>query len=132
MARDKIEIQLAVIENTADYDVATLTVAPHTVVVENGVELANAFECMRNTMAITINNTAGGDATLTFLAGGHYPNAMKGDMTKAVPAGVTELRIQDPSRFVNKDGSLLIDFSDSFAGTIYATGKPTGVGQGVA
>lgn len=131
MARDIINVQLPIIENTADYDVATLTVEKQTVNVENGVELANAFACMRNTLVLTVENT-GSDATVTVKAGGHYPNAMRGDMVKAVGQGTTELRIQDPSRFETADGSLLIDFSDGFAGTICATAKPTGVGQGVA
>lgn len=132
MARDEITIQLPVIANTATYDVAGLEVTEQTVTVANGIKLKDAFSCMRNTLVITVKNTADADKTVTFKAGNAYPNAMRGDFVAAVGTStVNEFRVQDPSRFVNKDGTMLIDFSTGFTGTIYATGKPTGVGQGV-
>ena len=85
---------------------------------------------MRNTMKITVENTSGGDTTVTFKAGGKHPNAMRGDVTCAVGNGKTvEFTVQDPSQFVNADGSILIDFATGFTGNIWATGKPTGIAQ---
>lgn len=128
MARDIITIQLPTITNTTA--VAGLDVTKKAVTQANGIELKKAQECMRNTMKITVENTSNGDTTVTFKAGGKYPNAMRGDVTCAVGNGKTvEFTVQDPSQFVNADGSILIDFATGFTGNIWATGKPTGIAQ---
>ena len=128
MARDKISIQLPTITNTTD--IAGMEITKQAVTVANGIELQKAQECMRNTLKITVENTAGADKTLTFKAGGKYPNAMRGDVTLTIGNGKTEeFTVQDPSQFVNADGSILIDFSTGFTGNIWATGKPTGIAQ---
>lgn len=123
MARTDINIQLPVIENTDAVAVKGITTAS----LANGVCLKRSAECMRNTLQLHLNTGAAG--SLTFKAGGHYPNSLRGDKVLAVPAGISVVMIQDPSQFTTKDGEICIDVSSGLTGTIYATGKPTGIGQ---
>lgn len=128
MERDKIQIQLPTITNTTA--VAGKEIKLQTVTQANGIELERAAECMRNTLKVTVANSANADSTVTFKQGDKYPNAMRGDVTLPVATGKTvEFTVQDPSQFTNKNGSINIDFAAGFTGTIYATGKPTGIAQ---
>lgn len=126
MARDEITIQKPVIENTDSAGIEVIT--PQAVTVANGIRLKGAMECMNNTLFIIINNTASSDATVTLQKGEKFPNSMLGDLTlTAAKSKTTVIQIQDPSRFVNSDCAIDIDFSSNFAGTIYAIGKKVGL-----
>ena len=49
-------------------------------------------------------------------------------MTFEVAASSTVfVKIENPSRLEQADGSLLVDFESGFTGTIYATGKRAGL-----
>lgn len=126
MARDEIKIQKPVIENSDSAGVEVIT--PQAVTVANGITLKGAMECMNNTLFIIINNTASSDATVTLKKGDRFPNSMLGDLSLLVAkSAITVIQIQDPSRFVNSDCAIDIDFSSNFAGTIYAIGKKVGL-----
>ena len=126
MARDEINIQLPLIENTDSAGV--LTIEQKTVNTTNGIRLKGAMECMNNTLFIIINNTASSDATVTFKKSDRFPNGMLGDLTLiAVKSATTVFQIQDPARFVNSDCAIDIDFGTGFTGTIYAIGKKVGL-----
>ena len=126
MARDEISIQLPVIEKTES--AGTKVITTQAVTVGNGIKLKNAMSCMNNTLFIIINNTDSSDSTVTLKKGDKYPNSMLGDLTlSAAKTATTIIQLQDPSRFVNKDESIDIDFGTSFAGTIYAIGKKVGL-----
>lgn len=128
MARDKISIQLPVITNTTS--VGVKTIEKKVVTQANGIELVKAQECMRNTLQLVVENTATADKTVTFKAGGRYPNAMRGDLVVPVTSSSSAVCIvQDPSQFVNADGSILLDFEAGFTGNVYAIAKPTGIAQ---
>lgn len=126
MARDEISIQLPVIEKTES--AGTKVITTQAVTVGNGIKLKKAMSCMNNTLFIIINNTDSSDSTVTLKKGDKYPNSMLGDLTlSAAKTATTIIQLQDPSRFVNKDESIDIDFGTSFAGTIYAIGKKVGL-----
>lgn len=126
MARDEISIQLPVIEKTES--AGTKVITTQAVTVANGIKLKKAMSCMNNTLFIIINNTDSSDSTVTLKKGDKYPNSMLGDLTlSAAKTATTIIQLQDPSRFVNKDESIDIDFGTSFAGTIYAIGKKVGL-----
>lgn len=125
MARTEITIQLPTVTNTAPTAVKAIT--PTSLDATNGMKLKKAAECMRNTLQLHIN--AGATGTITLKAGDNYPNAIRGDKTEALASGVNVLLIQDPSQFTNKDGSINFDLSTGLTGTVYASAKPTGIGQ---
>lgn len=127
MARDEINIQLPVIENTESIGIKVIEA--QTVTVSNGIKLKNAMECMNNTLFIIITNTySTADCTVTLSKGEKFPNSMLGNLTlTAAKSATTILQIQDPSRFIDNEGSINIDFSENFAGTIYAIGKKIGL-----
>jgi len=127
MARDEIKIQLPVIENTQSAGIKVITA--QAVTVSNGIKIKNSLECMNNTLFIVVNNTySTADCTITILKGEKYPNSILGDLTlTAAKSATTVLQLQDPARFVDKNGDINIDFSSNFAGTIYAIGKKIGL-----
>ena len=126
MARTEITIQLPTVTNKAPLAVKAVT--PTSLDTTNGMKLKKAAECMRNTLQLHLNASAAG--TIVFKAGDNYPNALRGD-TAALPlaSGVNVILIQDPSQFTNKDGSICFDLSTGLTGTVYASAKPTGIGQ---
>lgn len=134
MAREKIQDQIFDIDNTTA--AAALEPTMKAVTQANGIELEGAFECQRNTLVIMVQNTTvdsssvAQDTSVTLKAGEHYPNSILGDLTIAVKAGKTAyITVQDPSRFVTKDGSINIDFASGFTGNIAAIARPIGVAQ---
>ena len=125
MARTEITIQLPTVTNKAPLAVKAVT--PTSLDATNGMKLKKAAECMRNTLQLHIN--AGAAGSITFKAGDHYPNALRGDKTETLASGINVVLIQDPSQFTNKDGSICFDLSTGLTGTVYASAKPTGIGQ---
>lgn len=85
--------------------------------------IVNAFENKNNSLHIVVD--ASGTGTITFKAGDNYPNAILGDLTLAVQAGLNDYIIEDISRFENRDLSLKIDTTAT--GTIYAVAKRAGL-----
>lgn len=123
----RTEISLQYPTSDATDTIQTLKPTATSVVQANGIKLKNAFACKDNTLLIVIANTAEAAKNIT-IKKGVYQNAVLGDLTFEVAASSTNLiRIENPSRLEQADGSLLIDFATGFTGTIYATGKRAGL-----
>ena len=125
MTRTEVTLQYPVSDATDT--IQTLKPTATTVVQADGVIIKNAFACKDNTLTIVIANTAEAAKDIT-IKKGVYPNAVLGDITFEVAASSTNLiKIENPSRLEQADGSLLIDFESGFTGSIYATGKRAGL-----
>lgn len=117
-----IEVTIPVLDATQSIEVATIT--PASVSAEMTIE--KALDNKNNSLVIVVNATTGG--TLTLKAGDEYPNAILGDLKVTLGTGTSVIRLQDISRFENKDGSVVIT-NAGVAGTIFATAKRAGLEQ---
>lgn len=123
----RTEITLQYPTSDATDTIQTLEPTATSVVQANGIKLKNAFACKDNTLVLVVANTANTAKDIT-IKKGDYPNSVLGDITFSVKASSTTLvKIENPSRLEQADGSLLIDFAAGFTGTIYATGKHAGL-----
>ena len=127
MARDAINVTIPVQDGTQSVEYAKIT--KQAITQANGIKINDALDNKNNSLQIYIENTyATADSTLTIKAGDHYPNKVLGDL--AVPltkSAVTVVLLEDISRFENKDKSILLDFSTSFTGNIWAVAKRAGI-----
>lgn len=128
MARDEISLQYMTYDATDSVGSANIT--KQTVTQANGIKLKNAFACKDNSVKIIVDNTAASDCTLTIKAG-EKQNAILGDSVIALKqSSITVVSpLRDMARYENKDGSIDIDFSASFTGTIYAVAEKAGLGS---
>lgn len=125
MARDEITITLGDLDASKRVNVATVT--PQAVTVANGIKLKDAAGAKYESIWICVNNS-GSAADVIVKAGNAYPNNLLGDLSfKAGASGVTPFQIADYACFLNKDGSINIDFETGFNGTIYAIGQRAGI-----
>ena len=125
MSRTEVTLQYPTSDATDT--IQTLKPTATTIVQADGVIIKDAFACKDNTLTIVIANTAEAAKDIT-IKKGVYPNAVLGDITFEVAASSTNLiKIENPSRLEQADGSLLIDFETGFTGSIYATGKRAGL-----
>ncbi len=125
MARDKVTVQYPTSDSTDSVQILQTPVAS-TITAANGVVIENAFGCKDNTLTLVLNNT-GAEAAIT-LKKGVYQNAILGDLALNVAGSATAvIKIENPSRFEQADGSLLIDFASGFAGTMYVFAKKAGL-----
>lgn len=127
MARDEITLQHLVYDATDS--VGSVNVEKKTVTVANGITLKKAFGGKDNSIKIVVENTATSDATLTIKAG-EKQNSMLGDSSIALAkSSVTVIApIRDAARYEKEDGSIDIDFSSGFTGTVYAVAEKAGFG----
>lgn len=128
MARDEISLQYMTYDVTDS--VGSADIAKQTVTQVNGIKLKNAFACKDNSVKIVVDNTATSDCTLTLKAG-EKQNSILGDSVIALKkSAVTVISpLRDMARYENKDGSIDIDFSESFTGTIFAVAEKAGLGS---
>jgi len=125
MTRDSINVQYPVLDHSES--VANIAITKTSVVVANGITIADAFSNKNNSLFLIIENNGESGSSITAKAGSAYPNSMLGDITIEIPAGVSAIQVQDLSRFEKADGSLDIDFATGFSGKIYAIAKWAGV-----
>ena len=126
MSRDNVSLDYTTSDSTDSVQILQ-TPSVHTINPANGVAVENAFKCKDNTLTIIVNNTASGAQTITFKKG-VYQNAILGDLAISVAGASTAvLKIENPSRFEQVDGGLLLDFSAGFTGSLYAFGKKSGL-----
>ena len=125
MKRTSINLQYPVSDAT---DTIQTVVPTATAVVQaDGILIKDAFACKDNTLTIVISNTANADKDVT-IKKGVYQNSILGDLTfSAKASSTTVVKVENPSRLEQADGSLIIDFATGFTGTIYATGKKVGL-----
>jgi hypothetical protein len=88
--------------------------------VTNGVVIADADP---EKLVIRVANTHSAAHAVTVRAGDTiYPAILSGEgdlaVTVALTSGVTEFAALDSMRFLQSDGSLLIDFATGFTGTL--------------
>ena len=124
MTRDIINVQYPTLEHTES--IANICIEKKKIVPNNGITIEEAFSNKNNSLFIVIENTAT-DSLLTVKAGDTYPNSMLGDIVIEIPAGTSAIQLQDLSRFEKVDGSIDLDFSEGFTGTIFAIAKWAGV-----
>lgn len=120
MAATEIEVQLPVLDATQSIEVAAFT--PTTLAAE--MKINNAMKNKNNSLAVVVVCTTAG--TVTLKAGDNNPNAILGDLAVAVTQGTNIIRLQDISRFENRDGSINLT-SATAVGTIFATAKRAGI-----
>lgn len=83
----------------------------------NGIQVTDFFNARDNYGFLVINNTYASAATVTLKAGGAYPQSAQGDLAVSVPASkVSLVRVENPARFSQADGSLIAEFSASMTG----------------
>ena len=126
MARDEIELNYLVYDATDS--VGSVAPTPQTVTVANGITLKKAFAGKDNSVKIIVNNTANADATMTIKAG-EKQNACLGDSVVALASGKATIvaPLRDMARYEKADGSIDIDFSTGFTGTIFAVAEKAGL-----
>ena len=127
MARDAITVLQPTPDSSASVEYVKVT--KQAVTVANGIKISNALENKNNSLQITIENTySTADSTLTIKAGDNYPNKILGDLNiPLTKSAVTVVILEDISRFENRDGSILLDFSTGFTGNIWAVAKRAGL-----
>ena len=128
MARDEISLQYMTYDATDSVGSADIT--KQTVTQANGIKLNNALACKDNSVKIIVENTATSDCTLTLKAG-EKQNGILGDSVIALKQSAVTVTapLIDMARYENKDGSINIDFSESFTGTIFAVAEKAGLGS---
>ena len=80
-----------------------------------------------NSLFLVLENDSDTTSSITAKAGNAYPNSMLGDIIIEIPTGTSAIQLQDLSRFEKSDGSIDLDFDESFTGNIYAIAKWAGV-----
>ena len=123
--RINIQVQYPVLDHTES--VANIGINEAEVKPNGKVKIENAFFNRNNSLFITINNPGDSSSVLTIKAGDAYPNSMLGDVEIEIPKGVSAINLQDLARFERADGSMDLDFDNTFSGTIYAVAKWAGV-----
>lgn len=124
MTREIINVQYPTLEHTES--IANICIETKDVNVASGITIADAFSNKNNSLFIVISNTKD-NSVLTVKAGDAYPNSMLGDIKIELPKGISAIQMQDLARFEKSDGSIDLDFDETFAGTIYAIAKWAGV-----
>lgn len=115
-----IKVVLPVEDITKSYEVANATA--DVVTVGGGATIKNAFGNKDNTLVLVLLDCSEG-ATLTIKAG-VYPNATLGDSVITLTAGTNVLRLQDKSRYEQRDGS--INLASTGTVKVLATAKRAG------
>ena len=116
-----IEVALPKLDATESVEVGI--VEPKTI--DTDMEIKDALKNKNNSLAIVVVATIGGN--LKIKAGDNYPNAMLGDLNVNCAAGTTVIRLQDISRFENRDCTVKVAGDGTLAGTIFATAKRAGI-----
>lgn len=122
-----INIVLPVADATQSVEIASVTPAT----ISADMKVVDACENKNNSLHILVNATTAGN--LTIKAGDNYPNAMLGDLDVACAASaMTDIVLEDISRFENRDNSIALGSSGTLAGTIAVVAKRAGLEEHVA
>jgi len=92
--------------------------------IDTDMQIVDALKNKNNSLAIVVDATTAGN--LIIKAGDNYPNAILGDL-KVACSGKTLIRLQDISRFENRDCTVKVAGDGTLAGTIFATAKRAGI-----
>lgn len=122
MSTVEITVQLPKADKTKS--VETIAITPTTITTD--MKIVDALGNKNNSLVIGVVATTAGD--LVIKAGNHYPNKVLGDLKVTCAANkFTVIRLQDISRFENKDNSVTVIGDGTLAGTIIATAKRAGI-----
>ena len=124
MTRDIINVQYPTLDHTES--IANICIEKTVVDTKKGITIEEAFSNKNNSLFIVISNYSH-LSTLKVKAGDAYPNSMLGDIEIEIPVGTSAIQLQDLSRFEKADGSIDLDFSEDFGGTIFAVAKWAGI-----
>jgi hypothetical protein len=123
-----VEITVALAKEDKQIDktksIETASVTPTEITTD--MKIVNALGNKNNSLVIgVVASTAG---SLIIKAGNRYPNKILGDLSvPCVKDKFTVIRLQDISRFENKDDSVTVIGDGTLAGTILATAKRAGI-----
>lgn len=120
MTRTSISI---LTQDTNDVTAITATTIDASLVTA-GATFPRCFHVKPGTGSVTVYNSSGSTGYVYFKAGG-FATAINGDYTLTVATGATKnqmLNMIEP-QVKQLDGSLHVDFSTGFTGTIYARGE---------
>lgn len=120
MERDVIKLQFPVLDHTES--VANIGIEVTKVNPDKGIKVKDAIACVNYSHYVTIINF-GKQSEMTVKAGDCYPNSMLGDIVIQIPNGISCIQLHDLMRFERTDGSIDLDFSDDFDGSVYAIGR---------
>jgi len=95
----------------------------------NGVSVTNAFNTMSDSLHLYVTNTYAGVKKVSLLPG-VYPNAILGQLDISIPASTGEykIKVNQPDRFMQKDGSLIVEFEAGMTGNFTACAEGTAIG----
>ena len=124
MERQIIQVQYPTLDHTES--VANICIEKTVVDTKKGITIEDAFDTKHNSLFIVLNNLAA-DSFLTVKAGDIHSSSQLGDITIELPAGTSAFQLQDLSRFEKSDGSIDLDFSETFEGTIFAVARWAGI-----
>lgn len=116
----EIEVKLPQLDATQSIEVASFT--PDALAAD--MKIKDALKNKNNSLVICVVATKAG--TLTIKAGNNNPNAILGDLKVAIAIGANVIKLEDISRFENRDGSIDLENATS-EGTIFATAKRAGI-----
>lgn len=122
MARDEISIVAPSINAATAWGAGTTITPANDAVVSPGGNTQN--------LLLRITNTHGSDHVVTIKAGNNPPafRAGLGDLQVTAPATSGDVIIPlESARFIQDDGTILVDFETSHAGKAYAVRLPSGV-----
>lgn len=104
--------------------VETVAVEPTTIGTD--MKLVNAFGNKNNSLHVLVTATTEGK--LVIKAGDNYPNKILGDLNVTCEANkLTDIIVEDISRFENRDGSVAFTTDGTLAGTISVVAKRAGL-----
>lgn len=121
MTTVNIDVCLPKLDVTESIEVGEVTAKTIT----TDMQIVDALKNKNNSLAIVVVASTAGN--LVIKAGDNYPNAILGDLSVACGAGTTVIRLQDISRFENRDCTVKVAGDGTLAGTIYATAKRAGI-----
>lgn len=121
MTTTEIEVKLPKADLTKSYESIALTPTEIT----TDMTIVDALGNKNNSLVILVMAETAGK--LIIKAGDHYPNRILGDCEVNCVQGFTAIRLQDISRFENKDDTVKLVGDGTLKGNIYVTAKRAGI-----
>ena len=118
--RDVIEAQYPVLDHTEC--VANISILKKEVNPENGIVVKGAFSNRNDSLRLVFDTEH--ESVITFKKGDAFPDAnLLEELKIEIPRGTSVIPVKFLASRKNADESLLIDFNDSYKGTIYAVAE---------
>lgn len=121
MPTTKIEVKLPKADLTKSYE----SIAIEPTDISTDMTIVDALGNKNNSLVILVIAATAGK--LIIKAGDHYPNRILGDSEVNCVQGLTVIRLQDISRFENKDDTVKLAGDGTLTGKIAVTAKRAGI-----